>query len=173
MALGDGTMCKTCFECPRMVLCGPWKKLFFSSQKLIWFGVIPTLFNWFFLWNLPFRCNSSNKSCNIRKTIISRRLEQRNLFRAHTNQHCWTFTIKFYVFALVKRRPNSINMNCQGHSWDWMKAALKIEWGSVENGRRLGSVSTGNWQHQSGCFIHLLLDLDSQNKNIEDGYRAF
>ena len=27
MALGDRTKCKTCFECPRMVLCGPWKTI--------------------------------------------------------------------------------------------------------------------------------------------------
>ena len=31
MALGDGTKYKTYFGCPRMVLCGPWKELFFSK----------------------------------------------------------------------------------------------------------------------------------------------
>ena len=31
MALGDRTKCKTCFGCPRMVLCGPWKT-FWSNQ---------------------------------------------------------------------------------------------------------------------------------------------
>ena len=30
--LGDGTKCKTCIGCPRMILCGPWKP-FFLLQK--------------------------------------------------------------------------------------------------------------------------------------------
>ena len=33
IALGDRTKCKTCFGCPRMVLCGPWKNLFFLLHK--------------------------------------------------------------------------------------------------------------------------------------------
>ena len=32
MALGDRTKCKTCFVCPRMVLCGPRKDFFFKNQ---------------------------------------------------------------------------------------------------------------------------------------------
>ena len=40
MALGDGTKCKTCFGCPRMVLCGPWKPFFFF-KNIVWFGVTP------------------------------------------------------------------------------------------------------------------------------------
>ena len=39
MALGDGTKCKTCFGCPRMVLCGPWKTFFSSFKNRVWFGV--------------------------------------------------------------------------------------------------------------------------------------
>ena len=34
MTLGDGIKCKTCFGCPRMVLCGPWRKNFFSFSKI-------------------------------------------------------------------------------------------------------------------------------------------
>ena len=42
MNLMDGTKCKTCFGCPRMVLCGPWKKRFFKNR--VWLGVIPPRF---------------------------------------------------------------------------------------------------------------------------------
>ena len=31
----DGTKCKTCFGCPWMVLCGPWKFFFFKNG--VWF----------------------------------------------------------------------------------------------------------------------------------------
>ena len=34
------TKCKTCFGCPRMVLCGPWKNLIFF-RNWVWFGVTP------------------------------------------------------------------------------------------------------------------------------------
>ena len=44
--LMDGTKCKTCFGCPRIVLCGPWKTLFSkiefgSGWPPPWFGESP------------------------------------------------------------------------------------------------------------------------------------
>ena len=36
MTIVDGAKCKTCFGCPRMVLCGPWKTFF---EIGIWFTV--------------------------------------------------------------------------------------------------------------------------------------
>ena len=67
MALGDRTKCKTCSECPRMVLYGPWKtiisKIEFGSgwPPPVWW--ITRLFTRFFLWNLHF----SDNQCVLKK----------------------------------------------------------------------------------------------------------
>ena len=60
MALGGRTKCKTCFGCPRMVLCVPWKTLIFLQKLSLVRGDPPPpvwwiirLFTWFFLWYLP------------------------------------------------------------------------------------------------------------------------
>ena len=52
--------CKTCFGCPRMVLCVPWKTLIFLQKLSLVRGDPPPpvwwiirLFTWFFLWYLP------------------------------------------------------------------------------------------------------------------------
>ena len=47
MNLMDGTNCKTCFGCPRMVICGPWKTVFFFSK--IEFGESPDFSAFFFV----------------------------------------------------------------------------------------------------------------------------
>ena len=55
MALGDMTKCKTCFVCPRMVLCGPRKKLFFLQKSAAFSLLLISL-------DLLFKCYRSKKN---------------------------------------------------------------------------------------------------------------
>ena len=152
-ALGDGTKCKTCFGCTRMVPYSPWKKTFFSSSRIDFsFGwPLPPPFLRDFFGNLSLckyiglvqslRGHTSRHVTRVKlKEALLRLGRQRDLKRIVRN-FCTSLSVRFapkniicrYVYILDTSGRAMYKYNMILICWVWFHLYSLMDWSSLSS----------------------------------------